>query len=367
MFRRGTAAATVCTSSIAAAFLLAVTVGAQSRVVELNEAGWKALRAGYTDRAASLFAEALKMRPDDPVLLLGSGAAANAQGKQKEAIAQLQRALELNPRLTPASRLLGQIAYAEGDVDLALKTYENALKYAPGDPALSRELEEWRRETDVHRSFDERRYDQFRVLFEGREEKQLARQATEIFHLAFRRICTRLGEFPTATIVAVLYTEQEFRDITRAPGWSSGQYDGRNRVPVAGAEQHPELFERVLTHELTHAILADIAPRGIPVWLNEGLAQYFEGASPDAARKRMKALGSSIPLKNLEGSFARLGSRVAVQAAYDESLLAVSVILDKPGFIWIRLLHEFEQNRSAEATIASFGWSYADLEAPFAR
>jgi tetratricopeptide (TPR) repeat protein len=350
-----------------AAAVFFVTVQAQSTVVELNDAGWKALRAGYTERAASLFADALKMRPDDPVLLLGSGAAASAQGKQKQAIARLQRALELNPRLTPASRLLGRIAYAEGDVELALTTYENALQYAPGDLALSRELEEWRRETNVHRSFDERRYDQFRVLFEGREEKQLAKQATDLFHVAFRRICTKLGEFPTGTIVAVLYTEREFRDITRAPEWSTGQYDGRIRVPVAGAEQHPELFERVLTHELTHAILANIAPRGIPVWLNEGLAQYFEGASPDAARKRMKTLGLSIRLKDLEGSFARLPGRAAVQAAYDESLLAVSVILDKPGFIWTRLLHEFEESRSFEATITSFGWSYADLEAPFAR
>ena len=361
MFLRPAAAA------CCAAALLAITLHAQSTVVELNDAGWKALRDGYGDRAASLFAEALKLRPNDPVLLLGSGAAASAQGKQRQAMAQLQRALEVNPRLTPASRLLGQIAYAEGDVDLALKTYEDALRYAPGDVALSRELEERRREADTHRSFDERRYDQFRVLFEGREEKELAKQATDIFHVAFRRICTKLGEFPTATIVAVLYTEQQFRDITRAPEWSSGEYDGRIRVPVAGAEQHPELFERVLTHELTHAVVANIAPRGIPVWLNEGLAQYFEGASADAARRRMRALGLTIPLKDLEHGFARLGTRSAVQAAYDESLLAVSVILDKPGFIWTRLLHELEDSRSSETTIKSFGWSYADLEAPFAR
>jgi hypothetical protein len=79
----------------------------------------------------------------------------------------------------------------------------------------------------------------------------------------------------------------------------------------------------------------------------------------------MKALGQSIPLKNLEGSFARLRSRVAVQAAYDESLLAVGVIFEKPGFIWTRLLHELEDSQSFETTLKSFGWSYADLEAAF--
>jgi len=350
---------------LCAIVLAAAAVHAQAGVKELNDAGWKALRTGYSDRAASLFAQALQLQPDDPVLLFGAGAAAHAQGKQDRAIALLKRALDMNPQLTGASRLLGQIAFAEGDVDLAVQTYENALQYAPGDPMLTRELASWKRETDVHRNFDERRYDQFRVMFEGPEEKALAKQATDVFHLAFRHICQKLGEYPTTTIVAVLYTQQEFRDITRAPAWSGGQYDGRIRVPVGGALNKPEEFERVLTHELAHAIVANIAPHGgIPHWLNEGLAQYFEGANPDHARKRLKALGGAIPLKVLEGSFLRLSGR-QVQAAYDESLLAVTVMLDRPGFIWTKLLHELEESESPEATIKGFGWTYAELEAPF--
>ena len=349
-----------------AAAVFFVTVQAQSTVVELNDAGWKALRAGYTERAASLFADALKMRPDDPVLLLGSGAAASAQGKQKQAIARLQRALELNPRLTPASRLLGRIAYAEGDVELALTTYENALQYAPGDLALSRELEEWRRETNVHRSFDERRYDQFRVLFEGHAEQSVARQASEVFNKEFFRIANTLGEYPPSTIVAVLYTEQQFRDLTRAPAWAGGQYDGRIRIPVAGAAQQPELFERVLTHELTHAIVAGIAPSGVPAWLNEGLAQYFDGTDVTAAERRMKALGRWIPLKRLGGSFGRLSAADA-QVAYDESLLAVNVIAERPAFGWTRLLHQLSDGQSFDDVIGSYGFSYADLEVSFAR
>src|SRR5262245_44742472 len=97
---------------------------AQSSVKELNDAGWKALRDGYGSRAAVLFADALALRPDDPVLLMGAGAAAHAQGKQKEAMTSLQQALKVKPDLTPASVLLGQIAFDEGEVDLAVRTYE---------------------------------------------------------------------------------------------------------------------------------------------------------------------------------------------------------------------------------------------------
>ncbi len=361
MFLRGLSAI-VC---LVALSVTSVQAG-QSRVGELNDAGWKALREGYQDRAANFFAEALALRPNDPVLLTGAGAAAHARGRQKEAIADLQKALEARPALTEASFLLGQIAYDEGDVDLAIRTYENALKYAPGDETLTRGLDVWRREIAIHKSFEELRYERFRVLFEGHAEQSLASQATEVFNAAFFRIAGQLGEYPSDTIVAVLYTEQQFRDVTRAPSWSGGQYDGRIRLPVAGAAQQPQLFERVLTHELTHAIVAGIAPTGVPAWLNEGLAQYFDGTNVNAARQRMKAVGRTIPLKQLERGFGRMSAADA-QVAYDESLLAVNVIADRTGFGWTRLLHELADGNPVDEVIKSFAFSYDDLEAPFAR
>jgi tetratricopeptide (TPR) repeat protein len=347
------------------------SVHAQSNVaelvVELNGAGWKALRDGNARKAASLFAEALTLRPNDPVLLLGSGSAAHLQGNQREAMASLQRALEINARLTAASRLLGRIAYAEGEVDLAVRTYEQALRLAPGETGMARELEAWRKEANVHSTFEARRYERFRVMFEGRAEESLASQATTILDSAFRRIGDTLGEYPPQTIVAVLYTEQQFRDITRAPEWSGGLYDGRIRVPAAGASLKPELFDRVLTHELTHAVIAGIVGRGVcPAWLNEGLAQHFEGSSPDAARRRLKAAGVSIPLKNLSRSFSSM-TAAAAQVAYDESLVAVGVMADRPGFGWTRLLHRLAEGQSFEEAIVNFGFSYADLEAPFSK
>lgn len=349
-----------------AVMLMAAPVHAQSTAKELNDAAWKALRDGMSDRAARLFGEALAMRPNDPVLLLGAGAAAHAQGKQRIAIAHLQRALAADPNLTPASRLLGQVAYAEGDVDLAVRTYEKALQHTP-DAAMANELRAWKQETEVHHTFEERRYDRFRVMFEGRAEESLAAKATAVLDSAFWRIGRTLGEFPSDTIVTVLYTEKQFRDITRAPEWSGGQYDGRIRVPVAGASLKPELFEQVLTHELTHAILAGIVPRGrMPAWLNEGLAQYFDGSDPKSALRRMKAAGVSIPLKSLHRGFGSLRADV-VQVAYDESLLAVNVLFDRPGFGWTRLLQRLADGQTFDEAIVNFGFSYADLEAPFAR
>ena len=339
---------------------------AQSRVLELNDAGWKALRDGYHDKAEALFTEALTLRPNDPVLLMGSGSAAHERGNQKDAMARLARAFDLNPRLINAAKLLGQIAFDEGQVDLAIRTYEKALKTAPGDAELVIALEALRRDADVHRGFTDSRFDRFRVMFEGRAEESLAAQATRVFDSAFFRIGDKLGEYPSHTIVAVLYTEKQFRDITRAPEWAGAQYDGRIRIPVGGASQKPELFERVMTHELTHAVIAEIVRRPVPTWLNEGLAQYFDGSDPQTARKRMMAAGRSIPLKSLERGFGQMGPAEALMA-YDESLLAVSVMADRPGFGWTRLLHRLADGQTFADAIGNFGFSYADLEAPFVK
>jgi tetratricopeptide (TPR) repeat protein len=353
-------------AGLIAAFLSIVIAHAQTRASELNDAGWKALRDGNPKRASTFFAEGLTLSPDDPVLLLGAGSAAHALGKQPEAMAWLERALELQPRFTAAAALLGRIAYDEGDVDLATRTYERALAYAPGDAAIKRQLDAWRRDADAHHSFSDRRYERFRVMFEGRAEEPLAARATTVLDSAFFRIGEKLGEYPSNTIVAVLYTEQQFRDITRAPAWSGGQYDGRIRIPAAGAAEHPELFDRVLVHELSHAVVAGIAGRPVPAWLDEGLAQYFEGADSAQARQRLTSGGRFIRLRDLERGFGRFGPEAA-RVAYDESLLAVGVLLDRPGFGWIRLLHRLGNGEPFADAIVNFGFSYEDLEAPFGR
>jgi tetratricopeptide (TPR) repeat protein len=278
----------------------------------------------------------------------------------------LRRALEVNPRFTPASLLLGEIVYREGDLDLAIKTYQTALTFAPADRDLTSRLQTWRQEADVHSTFIERRQDRFRVMFEGRTDAVLAASTTDTLTNAFWRIGRELGAYPSNAITVVLYTQKQFRDVTRAPEWSGGLYDGRIRVPVAGAARSPAAFERVLSHELTHAMVTSLAPRGVPAWLHEGLAQHFEGADAQAARRRLRALGRGIPLEQLEGSFANLTSAGAV-VAYDESLVAVNAIIERANVSWTQVLYALADSDRPGETLRGFGVAYADLEALFAR
>ena len=343
--------------------LIPAAVSAQS-ARELNDAGWKLLESGDAARASKLFADGLAREPNQPALLLGSGVSAHLLGRSKEATVPLRRALDLDPRLTPASILLGQIAYADGHVSDAITIYEKALTHAPNDPHLTAKLKAWRADADASTGFTERRFDRFRVMFQGHADNVLAARATEILESAFWRIGKALGTYPSEPVVVMLYTKQQFRDVTQAPTWAGGLYDGRIRVPGAGAVQSPQLFERVLVHELAHAMIARIAPRGVPAWLHEGLAQHFEGDDAAAAGRRVQKIGV-IPLRYLEGSFSQLTAAQA-SLAYDESLVVVDRLFQRPGMDWNALFRALSESDRIEYTFDSFGLRYSVLEAEIA-
>ena len=117
-----------------------------------------------------------------------------------------------------------------------------------------------------------------------------------------------LSHYPTAPIAVVLYTNEQFRDITRAPPWAGGAFDGIIRIPMRGALADAAEFDRVLAHEYTHALVYDLARSGVPTWLHEGLAVALERDVPPTPPPAVMSLGA------LGQSFGRLGDREAREA-----------------------------------------------------
>src|SRR5687767_4949018 len=113
-------------------------------VDEALDAGFTALQKNDGDRAATAFRRALAVEPEHPAALYGAGAAASLQGRHIDAMSFLKRSLTIEPRLTAASALLGEIAYHQGDLSLAIKTYESALLLAPGSVELRQRLTTWK-------------------------------------------------------------------------------------------------------------------------------------------------------------------------------------------------------------------------------
>ena len=313
--------------------LVAVSVSAIAQTqstAQLAREGWDALSAGRVQQAATAFGEALKSAPNQPTLLLGAGAAAHLQGRDDDARRFLVDALKIDPALTPASLLLGAVFYQTGDIDAAIATYEQALTHRPDHPQLTRQLEAWRKEAALHSGFGRKLGDHFTVLFEGPAEAQLADRAVAILESAYKEIGTALYTYPTEVITVVLYTREQFRDVTQSPDWAGGAFDGRIRVPVRGALENQAEFERVLRHEFTHALVYSVAPRGVPFWLDEGLAVHFEGSSLARKQQQVREADALLPLSRLERSFADLGANDA-SLAYAESAVAVEALIADAG------------------------------------
>jgi len=118
--------------------LLAVApVAGQGQDAKQAEAGWQALQEGDGSRAATAFYEALKRRPRDPILLFGSAAAAHLLGRDDDAAVTLRTVLKLDPKLAAAATLLGEIEYQRGNLDEAIRLYEQALPLQEGPKTRS--------------------------------------------------------------------------------------------------------------------------------------------------------------------------------------------------------------------------------------
>jgi tetratricopeptide (TPR) repeat protein len=310
------------------------------RTALLERAAWTALNAGQAHAAADAFREAIAADPKNARLHLGAGMAATLERRDADALDEFERALALDPKLTEARLLLGQVQYRMGDRQSAIRTYENLLADAPDVADARSTLERWRREAELHDRMQQAVGSHFTVSFEGPAEAALAAEALEILDAAYFRIGQVLGTYPTDPIPVVLYTTEQFRDITRSPTWAAGAYDGTIRVPMRGALEKRAELDRVLSHEFTHALIRTLAARGVPTWLNEGLATALESSDLSWATERMQHVVGKVPLRALQNGFGRLTGEQA-QIAYAASALAARRLLDEAGGTAVaNLLHD---------------------------
>jgi len=355
-----------------AAALLILACGASVAHAQASnatlESGFAALQRGDADAAARVFRGALADHPRDPVVLYGAGYAAYLQGRDQEALDLLKRATEIEPRLLQAAMLLGEIASRTGDLDLAIRTYEHVLVLAPTNMAVRARLESWRSEATVHSRFEAYKDDRFTIMFDGGPaQQQLAARATATLGAAFWRISATLGSSPSSPISVIFYTQQQFRDITGAPEWAAGGFDGQIRLPLAGAATNLADFDRVLIHELTHAIIQKIAARNVPAWLHEGLALHFEGHDPAGAGRRLAKARIMVPLGTLQDGFSHLDVKQAT-VAYDESAVAADALLARIGPQGLAtLLADLDGGETLDRAVERFGFTLPAFEAELAK
>jgi len=346
--------------------LLTVLAGVPQAILQdPARAGWEAIQRGDGEKAAAAFRAVLAQNPRDSRALAGAAIAAHLLGHDDDAMSTLKRALGVNPDDVYALFLLGPIAYGQGDLDLAIKSYEHLVKVAPGDPGIYQRLEAWKKESALHDTFTARPTARFNVMFEGPEQQAIATRVSGTLEAAYARVGREINSYPSQTVTAILYTKQQFRDITKSPSWAAGAYDGRIRIPVLGALSNPAELDRIVTHEYVHAVMQQLYP-GIPFWMNEGIATYMEPTDHAWLTARLRTADGMIPLARLTEAFRTADGGDAL-LAYAEAYVGVRVMGERLGANFPVFLQYVSNGTAVDQALMLFGLSPADIEKEWTR
>jgi hypothetical protein len=291
---------------------------------------WQALNDHDPARAASLFDRALKEHPRDPMLHFGVAAAAYAMGQSSDAASALRTALDLDPKFPEALALQARVAYDRGDSEAAVRSMEQAVALRPSDTRMTELLDRWHRETRVHDSYVERPTGHFRILYEGGTDQSVGDHVARLLESEYVRMGRIFNTQIVDPVTVVLYTNREFHEITWSPAWATGEYDGRIRVAAGNALASTRELDRVVAHELVHALVASATGGRLPAWLNEGLASYFENTDTSWASDLLRRSNGVIPLESLGSGFMTLDEQRA-PIAYAESAIAAEILCRQLG------------------------------------
>ena len=230
-----------------------------------------------------------------------------------------------------AAALLGMVAYANSDLDLAIRSMEKAAALAPRDARIRPQLDQWRKESALHSGFERAAG----RAFPGAVRRHRAAGArrpgrSRCSNRPYWSIGKTLNSYPGETLTVVLYTNKQFQDVTRAPAWAGGGFDGRIRLAVGGAMRTPAALDRVVRHELVHAVIQHAAPRNVPTWVNEGLASVLEGSGTRLGEPDAGARWRGLPARGPSDGFEHLDGREAM-VAYAESAVAAQLLVERVG------------------------------------
>ena len=298
--------------------------------IALARAGTAAIENQRFGDALDAFTRAAALQPGDASLCFGAGVAAFMLGQNDVAQARFERALALKPSYVEAAQWLGDLHYRAGRLHEAISVYETARQRTPVAREFQDQLTTWRKEQELQSRFHEVRTAHFNALFEAATDEPLARDVVDRLETAYSRIGNTLGVYPSEPISVVLYTREQFGDITRLATWSAAAYDGRIRVPLAGALEQGDELDRVLSHEFVHAVVATLGGRTVPAWVSEGLATVLEPAGSDDAEAMLARTRSRPALSKLHGSFVELSRRDA-EVAYASAARAVRRLIEQRG------------------------------------
>ena len=293
---------------------------------------------------------AITFLPEQPALLMNVAYLYLKKSEFKQSVDYLERAKRVSKENADLFKLEGWAYYGMNRPDQAVAEWKKALALRP-DADTKAALDKALKDKEEEENYKENESAHFQLKYNGTEEPALAREVLHTLEEHYSAIESELNYSPSEPIGVVLYTQQSFADITRAPSWVGALNDGRIRVPVQGLSGVNSDLSRILKHELTHSFIQQKTHGRASTWVQEGVAQWMEGKRSEenaAVLVRIYEEGQAAPLGKLEGSWMGLSADVA-RYAYAWALANVEYIVETQGMGDVeRILDRIGEGASAE-------------------
>jgi len=311
------------------------------------------LSHGDMEHAVADERTALIYAPENPMLLMNIAYLHLRRSEYKQSFEYLERARRVAPENPDVAKLEGWAYFGMNKVEQAVAEWKRAMALRP-DAEVQAALNKALRDVQEEETYRENESSHFVLRYSGEAEPELAREVLRALETHFSAIESELNFTPPDSIGVVLYTQQAFADITRAPGWVGALNDGRIRVPVHGLVSLTSELSRVLKHELTHSFIQQKTHGRAPTWIQEGLAQWMEGKrSGEDASALVQNYDQkyAVPLGALESSWMRLsGDQASYAYAWALANMEYLVQVDGMGDVE-RILNRIAAGSSTEEAV----------------
>ncbi|MCA9448625.1 MAG: hypothetical protein KC931_15995, partial [Candidatus Omnitrophica bacterium] len=277
-----------------------------------------------------------------------------------------RKALEYDPTQHVALFELGQIAYANYELEKALDFYEAAYRYS-GEPTLATLIQKVRTEFEEAGDFTTHDRGDFKISFEGRETKAAADKARGLLADAQRDVGRMVGLRPNDTIPVVIYSAGQFQNILGLHSWAGAAYDGKIRLPIADLSERElkegeDRIRQIVYHEYTHAVLqSHLGRKSVPIWFQEGVAQLASGETPRVGDPNWVVRGVStgmIPIPSeMTGQFSTVRDGQMASALYFVSFSFMRYLIEEHGG-WSRLRRLIDRLTDGDSMTEAFKSTY---------
>jgi len=262
---------------------------------------------------------------------------ADYQYKKKHdlvAIKIAKEAIAILPETSQAYIFAGNVYYQQDNFRQALEYWEEASRLDPGNEDLKTRIEALKREKQVEKDFGTERENFFRIRFDREVDPRYVGMILDILDDARRSIRNQFGFYSDDVIPVIIYDDKQFYEATAQPTWTQGVYDGKIRLRYQEISRDDANLRRVLFHEYAHAMIFINVGNNIPLWLNEGFAQYNE---PDTALTSADKIFLSDYLKTrgrfsleaFDAMFGQKDNHAVITAAYLESRLFFGYLVER--------------------------------------